>query len=176
MGPGMGGCGIRRDDGRRTQRHSRCPHRHSRVGGNLDTRVCPHHVASRNAPAVIPRSPPRHSRVGGNLDTRVCPHRPAPIITSFPRRRESGHAVLRRLSRGAWFVPPRVGGTDHAHSLTSGLLGRLPRGAGAEEGGSCGDEEGAGEEEHEEEAAGDAGAASSGELVGRNGRRGGRGR
>jgi len=34
-----------------------------------------------------------------------------------------------------------------AHSLTSGLLGRLPRGAGAEEGGAGGDEEGASKEE-----------------------------
>ena len=35
----------------------------------------------------------RHSRVGGNLDmpapTYVMPHPP----TSFPRRRESGHAI-----------------------------------------------------------------------------------
>jgi len=43
-------------------------------------------------------------------------------------------------------VPPTRGGTDHAHSLTSGLLGRLSRGAGAEEGGAGGDEEAAGEE------------------------------
>ena len=63
-----------------------------------------------------------------------------------------------------------------AHSLTYGLLGRHPRGAGAEEGGAGGDEEGAGEEEEEEQAAGDAGAAGSGELVGGNWRRGGRGR
>ena len=51
-------------------------------------------------------------------------------------------------------------------------LRRLPRRPGAEDRGAGGDEEGAGEEEHEQQAAGDAGAASSGEIVRRNGRRG----
>ena len=60
--------------------------------------------------------------------------------------------VLRRLSRGACLCPRGLG-AQTAHSLTSGLLGRLARGAGAEEGGAGGDEEGAGEEEHEEQAA-----------------------
>ena len=78
-------------------------------------------------------------------------------ITSFPRRRESGRAVLRR-------------------PLMCACLRRLPRRPGAEERGARGDEQAAGKEEQEQQAAGDAGAASSGELVRRNGRRSGRGR
>ena len=56
--------------------------------------------------------------------------------------------VLRRLSRGACLCP-QPAGAQTTHSLTSGILGRPPRGAGAEEGGAGGDEQGAGKEEHE---------------------------
>ena len=56
------------------------------------------------------------------------------------------------------------------------ILQRPRRRPHAEEGSAGGDEEGAGKEEQEQQTARDAGAASSGELVGRNGRRGGRGR
>ena len=73
---------------------------------------------------VIPASHPRHSRVGGNLDA-VC----APRV---------------------WGHRPRV--LTASVSLSAVLL-RLPRGAGAEDSGACGDEEAAGKEEHEQQAA-----------------------
>ena len=57
------------------------------------------------------------------------------------------------FSRAARVCAPNPWGHKHGHSLTSGLLGRLPRGAGAEEGGAGGDEEGAGEEEEEQQPA-----------------------
>ena len=53
------------------------------------------------------------------------------------------------VSRAVRGLCPRVMGAQTTHSLTSGLLGRLPRRAGAEERGAHGDEEAAGEEEHE---------------------------
>ena len=81
--------------------------------------------------AVIPATHPRHSRallrhsrVGGNLDA-VCVPKPA------------GHR-------------PRV--LPASVSLSAALL-RLSRGAGAEDGGACGDEEAAGKEKHEQQAA-----------------------
>jgi len=60
--------------------------------------------------------------------------------------------------------------------LMCALLRRLPRRPGPEERGAGGDEEAASKEEQEEQAARYACAASPGELVGRNGRRSGRGR
>ena len=56
------------------------------------------------------------------------------------------------------------------------VLRRPSHRPGAEERRACGEEQAAGEEEQEQQPTGDAGAASSGELVGRNGCRGGRGR
>ena len=107
-----------------------------------------------------PATHPRHSRVGGNLDARYCGVSRAARVSVHPT---------------GWGHRPRA----HVRVLTASLsmrasLRRLPGGAGAEEGGACGDEQAAGEEEQQQQAAGDAGAASSGELVRRNGRRGGR--
>ena len=63
--------------------------------------------------------------------------------TSFPRRRESGCACLRRS------LALRVFSRRLSRMDARVRLGRLPRGVGAEEGGAGGDEEGAGEEEEE---------------------------
>ena len=132
-----------------------------------------HHIIPQ-ACHVIPAIYPLH--------TRTPP-------TSFPRRRESGRALLWRLPRwdtGYDVIPAtpcrhsREGGNLDARRAASvdvrAPLRRPPRRPGAEERRACGDEEGAGEEEEQQQAAGDAGAASPGELVGGDGRRGGRGR
>ena len=106
---------------------------------------------------------------------------------SFQRRRESS------LSLPACGIPvrPNESASDAVRQIPasgdlyttrwSSCLGmlcllHLPRCAGAEDRGACGDEEAAGKEEQEQQAAGYAGAARSGELVQRNGRRCGCGR
>ena len=53
-----------------------------------------------------------------------------------------------------WGRRPRMHVRDPAASVSlSAALLRLPCGAGAEDGGACGDEEAAGKEEHEQQAA-----------------------
>ena len=71
---------------------------------------------------------------------------------------------------GIWMRDPA------APVSTCAILRRFPRRPGAEERGAYSDEQAASEEKQQQQPARYAGAASSGELVRRNGRRGGRGR
>ena len=74
----------------------------------------------------------------------LCHSRDTP--TSFPRRRESGRGLCPQPAGHRPRVLP-------ASVSLSAILLRLPCGAGAEDGGACGDEEAAGKEEHEQQAA-----------------------
>ena len=102
------------------------------------------------------------------------------VITSFPQRTHVIHTAITSFPQHTHIIPAthcrhsRVGGNLDARRAASvdvgAALRRPPRRPGAEERGTCGDEEAAGKEEQEQQPARYASAASSGELVRRNGR------